>query len=390
MLKSMLAMCLLSLAFNAFANPVVGESMTNMWDGEANVVDGQMTLKTTGKGEPSLIRWDLNAPTDMNRKVIEVWMRLTSVQNWFAIEVRMSEKEDFSTYAAIPLSRYDDRDFNWLQEGTQEKITFPMGEAVVPPEVDMTKIKYIALYVQDTGQGVIEVQTSNPKIWEAKSKAVVSITFDDGDAGQFETAQMAFRYGLRGTAYIMPREIDLPQFLTKAQVLKMQNKFGWEISAHHATPLTEMQPAQMQEEMEFAVDFLNDIGAYDGAEHFAYPLGKTNSHLVSPLVRQTFSSARRAGGGAETLPPANWYMLRAINVTPEITPEWLQARIEKAQAQGEWLILMFHKVVPGQPASSLEYNFAEYEKLLKVIRDSQVDVLTTSEVLESQRAENAL
>ena len=390
MLKLLLTICFLTVAFNASANPLVGESAASMWDGEVNVVDGQLNLKTTGKGQPSLIRWELNAPTDMNRKVIEVWMRLTSIQNWLAIEVRMSEKEDFSTFAAIPLLRYHDRDFNWLQEGSLERLTFPMGEANVPPEVDMTKIKYIAIYVQDASQGVLEVQFSQPRILEAKSKAVVSITFDDGDASQFEAAQMAYRYGLRGTAYIMPREIDLPQFLSKAQVLSMQNKLGWEISAHHAIPLTDMQPTQMQDEMKFAIDFLNGIGAYDGAAHFAYPLGKTNAHTVLPFVRQTFSSARRAGGGAESLPPANWHMLRSIYVTPAISPEWLQARIQTAQAQGEWLILMFHKIVPGQPTLDVEYNVAEYEKLLKVIRDSKVDVLTISEVQESQRAENVL
>ena len=97
--------------------------------------------------------------------------------------------------------------------------------------------------------------------------------------------------------------------------------------------------------------------------HFAYPLGKQSRRRTLPWIQSHFLSARVAGGGAETLPPADWYMLKTFNVTPDLTAEDLLARARRARDNNEWLILMFHKFTTESSATDpLIYPIDEFEK----------------------------
>src|SRR5690606_4515731 len=125
---------------------VVEKSLTIMWSGEAVEYTSINSIYTAVNGPPSLARWALCQPVSMNLPFIELWLRLDSLQNWMAIEVRFSATPDFSTYGAIPMKRYTDTDFNWLQDGALRKVTLSLGEAAIPEGMDLSAIKYIGLY----------------------------------------------------------------------------------------------------------------------------------------------------------------------------------------------------------------------------------------------------
>lgn len=381
MFKHLFFLVLLS----SFAQALPLEEAQNYWSGTSEILNEApaaqvLQITTSGSGAPSLVVWELNSPVDMNRKFLKTWMQIDSLENWFAIEMRLSATADFSSYYAIPVQRFSDPEFNWLQPGDWRHMTFSLGEAEAVNSPDVSQIRYISFYVQDTAQAPLQVYLSGVEIQNAELPAILSFTFDDGDQSQWLGAQIMNQYGLRGTAYLMAREVDQDGFLTRDQLLEMQNRMGWSLSSHHATPLTEMSPAYLEEEMRFEIEFLNALGSFGNSMHFAYPLGKTNSSWVIPQVRQIFRSARRAGGGAETLPPADWHLLRAYNLTPETTPEQFRARVTQAQAQGEWLILMVHKLVADTPTSPLEYNIEKFEELVEVVHQSGIQVMTVDEV----------
>jgi hypothetical protein len=105
---------------------------------------------------------------------------------------------------------------------------------------------------------------------------------------------------------------------------------------------------------------------------------------VRPLVRKHFLTARVAGSGPETLPPADPHLLRAVNVTNTTTPKEIGAAARLARDDKQWLILMFHWVV-DEAGYSTQYSVKNFEKVLKELKDARVPVLPLAEVWESCR-----
>lgn len=122
-----------------------------------------------------------------------------------------------------------------------------------------------------------------------------------------------------------------------------------------------------------------DLGFSASARHLAYPMGRQDREVVLPLVREAFASARLASGGVETLPPADWHLLRAVNVLPTTSPEEPAALIRDAGAHGEWVILMFRHLVES-PRGDTEYALSDFQQLVGLVVDSGVEVRTVDEV----------
>ncbi len=159
----------------------------------------------------------------------------------------------------------------------------------------------------------------------------------------------------------------------------MQAAFRWDIGAHHETPFTDMT----REELETTILGIKRYGAAKalggGVDHLAYPLGRQDIAGVRPLVRKHFETARVAGSGPETLPPADRHLLRAYNVTDKTSPAELGEAIRRAKEHREWLILMLHFLV-DEPSIETEYSIDNFKALLQVLADSGIRVLPLTEV----------
>lgn len=371
----------------AFSQTLSHRDAQNLWSGtieEKSYADSShsfhITATTEGNGSPSLVSWTLTSPVDMNKKTLRTWIKIDDVNKWFAIELRMSSTPNFESYISVPMNKFTDPEFNWLQSDSWRRVSFSLGNAEYIGTPDDQKIKYIGLYIQDMGSGALNLSLTDIVVENSIYEANLSITFDDGHYTQKKAADIMHSFGLRGTAYVMPRQIDEEGFLTTKELTIMQNEYGWSLSSHHATPLTQMSPHEIDVEMDYALDFLNSLGSSSQAKHFAYPLGKINDSWALPIIRERFNSARRAGGGGETLPPADWHLLRTVNITSDYSPEKLAQRIATAQAQNEWLILMFHEVVEGEPQTLTEQNIDNFKKLMEVINKSGIKTLLVDEV----------
>jgi hypothetical protein len=186
--------------------------------------------------------------------------------------------------------------------------------------------------------------------------------------------------GMRGVEYLIPEAVGQRNYLTLHQVVDLQDRFGWDVAAHHQTPFTDMRPDELEATILGVQRYLVENQLSRGAGHLAYPLGKQNTSLVRPLVRKHFATARVASSGPETIPPADPHLLRALNVTHETTPRDVIAAVRRAQENKEWLILMLHHLVEGEPQNSLEYRMADFEALIDGIAKTGVRVMTVSEV----------
>jgi hypothetical protein len=95
------------------------------------------------------------------------------------------------------------------------------------------------------------------------------------------------------------------------------------------------EPDQLESTILGVQRFLEENEFRASLGHLAYPLGRQNTSYVRPLVRKHFLTARVAGAGPETLPPADPHLLRVLNVTNTTTPEEIgAAAAHRAPARG--------------------------------------------------------
>jgi peptidoglycan/xylan/chitin deacetylase (PgdA/CDA1 family) len=200
--------------------------------------------------------------------------------------------------------------------------------------------------------------TATPATATPHHQTVVSLTFDDGTAGQFAAAQAMHRYGVAGTFFIITGAVGAPNYMSLPELRQMA-RYGDEIGAHTVShlDLVATTPAEARRQACASRDILTRWGFQ--VTSFAYPDGAT-SRQVEAIVRGCgFDAARIATGLAapgcpgcalaETIPPADPFAIRAPSqVDSSTTLTGLEQSVLRVQrAGGGWLPLVFHHVCPA-------------------------------------------
>ncbi len=214
---------------------------------------------------------------------------------------------------------------------------------------------------------------------ETSDERPVTFTFDDGHADHYLAAELMAPYGFRGTAYIIPSVLGKPGHLTLHQVIAMRDDYHWDIGSHDEKPFTELKSAELESAILGIQRFLLENKLGRGVFHLAYPLGRQDAKVVRPLVRKHFQSARVAGSGPETLPPADAHLLRVMNVTDQTPPERVADAVRQAKEHKEWLILMFHFLVEKTEYAT-QYSIENFNAVLQKVSESGIRVLPLTDV----------
>lgn len=186
------------------------------------------------------------------------------------------------------------------------------------------------------------------------SAGVVSINFDDGYESAYEIGLPIVEHaGFKTTQFIITKLVGTPGYVTTGQILAMQNS-GHEIGDHTRTHpnLTALTPARQKDEIVGAQKDLISIGV--APTSFAFPFGAHNDSTQSILADAGFSAARTTNKGVndENSDPLllNCWVIAPEGVTTDINQ--ITQAIDDAQANGKWLILLFHRVdETGNPIS---------------------------------------
>ena len=324
-----------------------------------------------------------NPTVDASGRFVKVRVKIDDISKLAGLEFRLSSDRFSSSFFAFGFPVYDDPDFNVLRDGVWTTLTFSFGRARIEGKPDRSRIDSIGWYVADKGNGApISAWWGGLSLVDEPKEGVVSITFDDGYDENLLAAQIMAKHGMTGTAYIIPNAVGQKNYLTLHELVDMQLRYGWEIAAHHETSFTELRPDELENTILGVQQFLMENGFGKGAGHLAYPLGRQNTALVRPLVRKHFTTARVASMGPETLPPADPYLLRAMNVTNDTKPDEVAAAARRALENHEWLILMFHYLVE-KPSEPLEYGIKDFEKVIAGIAKTGVKVIPVARVWEA-------
>ncbi|NMO92391.1 polysaccharide deacetylase family protein [Actinomycetospora sp. TBRC 11914] len=194
-----------------------------------------------------------------------------------------------------------------------------------------------------------------PRAAGGSTPLVVSLTFDDGLAGQMQYLPTLRQNGLAGTFYINTGAVGQPNYMTRAdltQVAAAGNEIGGHSVSHPNLPLDAPDETARQICDDRAT--LTSWG-FDPVS-FAYPFGMASPAVEAAVRDCGYTSGRLDHGvgptsaacpactSAEGLPPADPYALRTPpDIVQTTTLADLEAFVTAAQSSGGgWVPFIFH------------------------------------------------
>jgi hypothetical protein len=339
-----------------------------------------VSLVTDGTGAPVLATARGIAPAaDARGRFLAVTLRVRGMRHLQNLQLRVASDGCGESWLAFPVRIYADGEYNFLQEDTWASFTASFGEAEVTGSPDRSRLDCVGVMAIDDGKGRVEVDFAGAALVDAPKQGVVSFTFDDGYKEHLTAAKLLAGRRWRGTAYIIPFALGkLPAYLTEADVAEMA-RLGFDVAAHDDPPFTQVPAAELEPRVRGIQRWLVEHGYEAGAQHLAYPLGKQEPRRVRPTIARVFTTARIAGGGPETLPPADPQLLRTVNVAAGTPPAEVGAWARRAREHGDWLILMFHWL-PEATDKHTDYAMADFRRVLDEVAKADVRVAPVTEV----------
>lgn len=186
-------------------------------------------------------------------------------------------------------------------------------------------------------------------------QTVVSLTFDDGWASQWDAVRLVGESGFPATFFINSGSVGQPGYLTLENLRTMAEQ-GHEIGGHSVShyDLSTLPPAEAKREICLDRATLSSWGF--NVRNFAYPFASVTAEARKSAMECGYNSARSLGDvrtrfgcpecdWAETVPPvAMDYTAAPANVTNEWTLEDLKDTVRNAQPLGGWVQLTFHRL----------------------------------------------
>lgn len=336
-------------------------------------------IATDGLGHPTVAAMRGVAPAvDARKQFVKVLLRVQGFESLSGIEVRVGSDSLASSWYSYTVPLYADLDYNFLQDGEWAAVTMTLSASNAVGKPDRGAIDSLAILVSDKGKGGVQLDFGGFAVVDEPAEGVVSFTFDDGYKEHLRAAKLLAARGWRGTAYVIPQTIGGPAYLTVADLAEI-HRLGTDVAAHDDPPFTQVAPNELEPRLRGIQSFLVEHGYALGAQHLAYPLGKQETRRVRPTVNRLFATARLAGSGPETLPPADPHLLRAWNVTASTTPEQLGEAARRARDNHQWLILMFHWL-PEKTVKETDYSMPNFERALDEVAKTGVRVAPVTEV----------
>jgi peptidoglycan/xylan/chitin deacetylase (PgdA/CDA1 family) len=350
--------------------------------GEYALGNQSLKMMTEGNSAPVFTRKELVQSLNFTDRVLKVWLKVQGVDN--VRELRVSTTgDDFRTWSDYwivgPGARAD-----FLPESMWTAVTVSPAQATVMGEPDISRVDSVQVRVVDRGTGEpVTVWVSSVALLPRNERPVITFVFDDGYETDYSGARPVLdKYHFPATSYVIGTMVGTSGRLSVQQLKSLQDINGWDIASHSYTHsnLTERARPEIEDDLALSKEFLERNGLYQGSDHFAYPYGEFDSEELRALVQKYFSTARTSHGPIETLPPSDPYRLRVMAVSNTTSPEEVSQRVQAAIAGGDWLILVFHRIVDSDADAATKYLRQDFEQIVDDVASRGVDVLTISQV----------
>lgn len=379
-----------------------------------------VALKTDGAGGNCYLKKNTITPTiDTTGRMIRVWLRLPNpadIANLNNIFMYVGNDNIVTNYYAFASlmegfsADYYGNDYANALNGWMG-VTMTFGEATATGAPTRSAINSIWLRVNDAHGAAVTVEFGGIELVPEPPNGVVSFSFDDSRLTHYSQARVKLsQYRFPATEYVIadvvgnPSGITLPgvpapYYMNLAQLKELQEYHGWEIASHafqvanHNMPNgdDDLTAGTLEAEMQNVKNWLA-VNGFRGLHHYALPKGRHNQ-MVYDLARRyfrscrtTFSSASGAGWiKHESYPPTDRNKLVVFYVYGTTTLAQMEAAVDSAFANKEWLIFVHHDLVTTP--DTVNYNdtqakLADFNSLVDYVSAKGIAVRTVGDVIE--------
>jgi peptidoglycan/xylan/chitin deacetylase (PgdA/CDA1 family) len=226
------------------------------------------------------------------------------------------------------------------------------------------------------------VATTSPKapVPAGSTKGLVSVTFDDGWANQYDNALPVLRADhVPGTFYLISGYLGSSQYMTVAQAKTVQSA-GNEIGSHTVDhpDLTTLSGSALTSQLADSKAALE--ANFGPVTDLAYPYGSTNA-TVQQEAAKYYSSARTTNGGTNARGSLSKYALTIGYVLNTTSPDTIKGWIADAQAKNTWLILCYHGIENGKPSDTYTTSVTDFSSAMAAIAGSGIKPVTVHDGL---------
>ncbi len=215
----------------------------------------------------------------------------------------------------------------------------------------ISKILFVLLFIVLTGctnAPVTQNSQETPQKVSTFKNTVVSLTFDDGAADNYDARSVLAQNNLHATFYISSGLTGTDGYMTEEQ-LRGLFEDGNEIGGHtlNHVKLTEISGDDLKKEI--CQDYANLMDYGFSVTSFAFPFGHYDEEAKQAVIDCGYASARGVSGGPDTIPPADKYALRAMPyiVSDTSVTKMMRYITSVEQEGGGWVIFVFHRVCDG-------------------------------------------
>ena len=214
--------------------------------------------------------------------------------------------------------------------------------------------------------------------------AMVTFRFDDGLLSQYETARPILdKYNYSAINYIFtdpPEAGDWDEYMNWSQIEELQNTYGWEIGSHgKAHPsLIGLSDLELIEELSGSKTILQNHGI--NAKSFASPFGEYDNRVLSQIAKY-YESHGSAWPFIGNVFPYNDYDVAVREPSNTTSVATIKNWIDQANANKEWLVLLFHGIVESGP-KLYEYSKQDFESIVDYVNNQNIPVVIPSQALK--------
>ncbi len=368
---------------------LVSETGTQLQDAASFALGNQsLKLVTSGDSLPVFTRKsDILPSLNFSDRLLEVWIKVNGTENVSELRVTVTG-DDFGTYTDYWIAGDAGMQASFLGENRWNILTLSKSHSTAEGLSDISRVESIQIRVVDDGSGrPVTVWINSLSLVTRNDRPVITFTFDDGFETDYAVARPVLdRYHFSATAYVIPSMVGGPDRLNLTQLRDLQDLNRWDIASHSFSHgnLTSIPPSEIENELLLSQQFLVNNGFRDAAAHFAYPYGEFDNDDLKSQVQKYYKTARTAEGEFETLPPSDPYRLRAMVVTNSTTPSDVSEQVQSAIANGDWLILVFHRIVESDADEEFKYLASDFAAIVDDVASRGVDVMTISQVYDNK------
>jgi peptidoglycan/xylan/chitin deacetylase (PgdA/CDA1 family) len=368
---------------------LVSDTGSQLQDAASFAIGNQsLKLQTLGDGSPVFTRKsDIVPMLNFTDRLLKVWIKVNGTENVSELRVTVTG-DDFRTFTDYWIAGDAGTQSSFLGENRWNILTLSKGHSTAEGLSDISDVNKIQIRAVDDGSGrPVTVWINGLSLIARNERPVVTFTFDDGFETDYYVARPVLdEYHFPATAYVIPSMVGGPDRLNLTQLKNLQDLNGWDIASHsysHSN-LTSIPSSEIEIELQLSQQFLLNNGFQNAAVHFAYPYGEFDNGSLKSQVQKYYKTARTAEGEFETLPPSDPYRLRAMVVTNSTTPSEVSERVQSAIANGDWLILVFHRIVESDADEEFKYLASDLRAIVDDVASRGVDVMTVSEVYDNK------